>query len=339
MESTEHHELVIGLIGCGNIARIAWAPNFRRAGVRLLCFDVNADNARALAEQFGGEAFDTLDELLAQRPDGCVVATWAGTHFQIAMKVVEAGIHLIVEKPMTTSLDDAKALVVAARERGVRIHQPYHQLLMLKQVLELVRGGDLGVLSSIEYRWLRREPGQGLLEDLGPHAIAMALALGVRYEEIQAVTAHEREGTHLVSLFHPRVGVTIKIGSGLRMPVEEEVGLRVVGTLGWVEAHMRTTKTPTDAELDYRPELLIPRGPAAPLFRTLDRVEGADVARALQADTWLASLREEPGQALPVDALVGLQAQAVLDAAVASHEHEGLRVEPDSLSGENFGSA
>ncbi|HWI73946.1 MAG TPA: Gfo/Idh/MocA family oxidoreductase, partial [Baekduia sp.] len=101
--------LRVGVIGCGLIGR-------KRAealdGDALAgCFDVNADAARALAQDFdGAAACATLDDLWALAPDVVVVAV---THDQLAglsVAALQHGAHVLVEKPAAVSVAQVDAI-------------------------------------------------------------------------------------------------------------------------------------------------------------------------------------------------------------------------------------
>ena len=101
----EHARLYAELAGVGKV---------RFAGV----FDVNAEVAKKFAEKYRVKAFATVEEAVA----GCSAAsvvTPTVTHFELAKKLLEAGRHVLVEKPMTDNTDQAADLVRMAQERGL----------------------------------------------------------------------------------------------------------------------------------------------------------------------------------------------------------------------------
>lgn len=107
-----------GVVGVGAIGR-----NHARVYAELesadlvAIYDANHDHAQALAAEFGTEAVATLEELVA-RVDAASVATPTVTHREVATKLLSAKKHVLVEKPISDSVDDAKAMIDLAAEMG-----------------------------------------------------------------------------------------------------------------------------------------------------------------------------------------------------------------------------
>jgi predicted dehydrogenase len=186
----------VGLVGYGSGGASFHAPLIISIpGLRLsgICVDSESGVQRARAAHPDIPVHRSLDELLA-RPDVrvVVVATPNATHAQIAGRAIEAGRDVVVEKPMATSVRDARALVDAARSAGRRLAVFANRrwdgdFVALQQA---VRAGRLGETLRFESRWERQRPvppigtwkdrpgeGGGLLWNLMPHLIDQALAL------------------------------------------------------------------------------------------------------------------------------------------------------------------
>lgn len=80
-------------------------------------YDTDAEQAAAIAKEFGGRVAGSLEEFIAM-VDAASVSTPTVTHREIGAALLEAGKHVLVEKPIADSLDDAKALVDLARSKG-----------------------------------------------------------------------------------------------------------------------------------------------------------------------------------------------------------------------------
>ena len=139
----------IGIIGCGKIAQVrhiheyADHPQAKLAGF----FDLNQDRARALAEQWGGKAYSSWEELLADPAiDAVSVCVANNAHAQISIAALKAGKHVLCEKPMATTLEDCEAMVAAARESGkfLMIGQNQRLTKSHQNARELVENGTLG---------------------------------------------------------------------------------------------------------------------------------------------------------------------------------------------------
>jgi predicted dehydrogenase len=117
--------LRIGIAGLGSIGKnhariLAELPDCKLAAV----FDTNPNTAREIAERHGTRAVGSLEEF-AEAIDAATIATPTPTHFSIAEQLLNAGKHLLVEKPITETTQDARKLVELSGEMG-RILQVGH---------------------------------------------------------------------------------------------------------------------------------------------------------------------------------------------------------------------
>ncbi|HQW30339.1 MAG: Gfo/Idh/MocA family oxidoreductase [Verrucomicrobiales bacterium] len=108
----------VGVIGVGAIGRNHARIYAALESAELVAiYDANLEHARQLAEEFGTEAVGSVEELV-ERVDAASVATPTVTHREIATKLLSAGKHVLVEKPISDSVDDAKAMIALASEKG-----------------------------------------------------------------------------------------------------------------------------------------------------------------------------------------------------------------------------
>ncbi|HEY0607117.1 MAG TPA: Gfo/Idh/MocA family oxidoreductase [Herpetosiphonaceae bacterium] len=186
--------LRIGMIGAGKIVERAHLPllcampDVTVAGV----FDPQLSRAEALASQFNiPHACAHVEQLLALELDIAVVACPNYLHAPMSIAALEAGLHVLCEKPMATSSADAAAMRAAAirANRELMIGFPNRfrpEVVALRQAVER---GELGDIRSIRCGWLRRSgipgsgtwftnralAGGGALTDLGSHVLDLAL--------------------------------------------------------------------------------------------------------------------------------------------------------------------
>jgi predicted dehydrogenase len=111
-------KLRIGLIGAGHFGRfhalkLAAATRATLAGV----YDPDDERAKAVAWEAGGQTAK-LDDLLA-RSDAVIIAAPAELHFDLAAQALRAGKHVLVEKPIAATLDQAAELAVLAKSAGL----------------------------------------------------------------------------------------------------------------------------------------------------------------------------------------------------------------------------
>lgn len=182
----------VGLIGAGYIAGWHAAALRLVPGVRLAAVcDLSASAAEGLADAHGARAFTDLDAMIASGVVEAVhILTPPDSHAALARKCLAAGLHVLVEKPVALSGEEAAGLAEAARAAG-RLFAAGHNFLGLpayRRLKRLVAGGELGRISSAEIAWafplgplrsgpfglwMLREPGN-LLRELGPHLFAFA---------------------------------------------------------------------------------------------------------------------------------------------------------------------
>jgi predicted dehydrogenase len=107
------------VVGAGSVGRrhAANAAALAQAGV----FDVDGSRCREVAARVGATAFNTFEDALAWRPDAAVVATPHTGHVPVAQALVEAGAHVLVEKPIAHRAEEAEALLARARAAGRRV--------------------------------------------------------------------------------------------------------------------------------------------------------------------------------------------------------------------------
>ena len=139
----------IGIIGCGKIAQVRHIPEYAgHPQARLAGFyDLNQERARELAKKWGGKAYSSWEEMLADPGiDAVSVCVANNAHAQLSIAALRAGKHVLCEKPMATTLADCEAMVAAARESGkfLMIGQNQRLTKAHQKARELVENGTLG---------------------------------------------------------------------------------------------------------------------------------------------------------------------------------------------------
>jgi predicted dehydrogenase len=109
--------LRVAIVGCGLIGDKR-AAALRQDDELLACYDVNAQAAKDLAERHGCRACETLDELLALGPEVVVVATVHDQLAGIAEQALQAGAHVLVEKPAGVSSAQIDRLIERQQDSG-----------------------------------------------------------------------------------------------------------------------------------------------------------------------------------------------------------------------------
>lgn len=126
--------LTVGVIGAGVFAgyhagKVAAHPRSTLVGVH----DRNEDKARELAQQHSGQFFADV-ESLAAACDALILAVPASEHASLAHIGLEAGCHLLIEKPMATSVEDCDRLMTKARESGSVIQIGHQERVVIEAI-------------------------------------------------------------------------------------------------------------------------------------------------------------------------------------------------------------
>lgn len=107
----------VGIIGCGKIAQTRHIPEYLDNPNSEIVgyYDFNTERAQALAEKYGGRAYASAEELLADPAvDAVSVCVANNAHAQTSIDALKAGKHVLCEKPMATTLEDCIRMVDAA---------------------------------------------------------------------------------------------------------------------------------------------------------------------------------------------------------------------------------
>ncbi|PLZ01974.1 oxidoreductase [Burkholderia sp. WAC0059] len=213
--------LKIGLTGYGFAGQTFHAPVIAHCGAAVVAAIATSQAERARADFPEAAVVPDLDALLALDDLDCIViATPNDTHFALAERVLAAGRHVVVDKPVTLSAAEARALADFARARGL-LFAPFHNRRWdgdFITVRALLESGRLGRVTHYESHFDRFRPlvrprwredatrGGGLLYDLGPHLIDQALALFGAPETVGAIVKTHRENGAAPDYVHLMLG-------------------------------------------------------------------------------------------------------------------------------------
>ncbi len=228
--------LRLGILGCSDIARNRFMPAIANVdGIEAVVIAEAYDQARvaSFTEQWPLEVEMSFEDLLA-RPDldAVYVPQPPALHCQWASRALEAGKHVLVEKPSTTTLADSERLVREARERGLALHENYmfQYHAQLEDIAGLLDEGVVGdvrlyradfgfpLRAANDFRYLR-ELGGGALLDAGGYVIKLAtLLLGptarVEAAELRSLPGYEVDMVGSVTLVNDE-GLVFQGGFGM----------------------------------------------------------------------------------------------------------------------------
>jgi predicted dehydrogenase len=222
----------IGVVGLGY-----WGPNLARnfdrlpgAELRWICDQSEEALARWGPSFSGAKSSRDLDELLADPElDAVVVATQVPSHAAVATRVLNAGKHCFVEKPLAQSVAEAEQVVAAAREAG-RVLMVGHLLEYhpgVEKLKEIAESGDLGdifYLYSNRLNLGKLRDDENALWSLGAHDVSVLLHLAGGQEPSECEAFGES---------YMRRGVEDVVFCYLRFPS----GLAAHLHLSWLDPH------------------------------------------------------------------------------------------------------
>jgi len=200
-------KLKIGIVGCGGIANGKHLPAMKRNGnFEIVAFcDIDSKKAEKAKEEYGvkgSKVYTDYRELVKEELDAVYVLTPNKSHAAISIAAMEAGKHVMCEKPMAKTYEDAKKMVESARRTGKILTIGYQNRYRLDSsyLKRACANGDLGEVYYARAHAVRRravptwgvflneeEQGGGPLIDIGTHALDLTLWMMDNYE-IESVT-------------------------------------------------------------------------------------------------------------------------------------------------------
>lgn len=202
----------VAIVGCGGIAALRHIPAMKMLENAEITayYDLFYERAQEYAEKYGGTAYENYDVLLSEADvDAVVVCTAARSHCEMTVKALLAGKHVLCEKPMAISADDAREMIAASERTGCKLMVSHNQRRYEPHIRakELMEKGEIGRILSFrsflgikgpEYSsvfginngyFSRAMSGRGVMSDVGAHRIdLMRYMLGAEYERVLAYT-------------------------------------------------------------------------------------------------------------------------------------------------------
>ena len=192
-----------GVIGVGRMGR-NHARIYGEMGNLVGVCDSNRDAADVAARDFGTMAYYDLDEFLERSGVEAVsIVTHTSDHFQSANKCIERGIHVLLEKPICATVEEAERLISTARKNGVTFtvgHIERHNPVV-KLTKEQLDAGKIGRIISIcavrASPFPERIADVGVILDIGIHDLDVVRSFaGVRVRTISAMASRNRHSSH-----------------------------------------------------------------------------------------------------------------------------------------------
>lgn len=179
-------------------------------GVEVTVVDARPERRAAAHADFPmAQIRESLDDALPN-VDGVVIATPARSHTPLGLRALEAGVDVLIEKPLATSTDDALALIAAAERSGsvLMVGHTFEYNPAVWRLRSLIEDGTLGDIYYLDSARLNLglyQPDVNVLWDLAPHDVSIAnYLLRAEPSEVSA-WGHAHAGRELVDVAYVQV--------------------------------------------------------------------------------------------------------------------------------------
>jgi len=219
----------IALIGCGAVAKAFYLPaivGFPSLARHLVLVDINLERAKAMATEFGiTSCVKDYKDIIAD-VDGAIIALPHHLHFQVSLDFLHAGVHVLCEKPLAETEEQARIMVQEAKQRKVSllVNNTRRLFPSFKKVRELIRKGEIGkplsfqIEEGSQYNWPTvsgfyfnsKQAKGGVLIDTGAHVIDLVCWWFDSRPKVIAYTDDSFGGCDAVALVNLEIGESVQ---------------------------------------------------------------------------------------------------------------------------------
>jgi predicted dehydrogenase len=213
MKNSHNRKIRYAVVGLGHLAQVAVLPAFAQARNSELVALISGDPKKQsmLAKKYGAErvcSYHQYEECLAQKVDAVYIVLPNHLHREFTIRAVEAGVHVLCEKPMAVNVAECREMIAAARnnKRKLMIAYRLHFERTNLEAIEAVRRGELGNLRFFSSNFAQQvvadnvrltqpvNKGGGPIYDMGVYCINAARYLfGSEPTEVLATSASARD--------------------------------------------------------------------------------------------------------------------------------------------------
>ena len=222
----------IGIVGCGSVSAEHIKPLQKISSCKIVALcDVDKMKAKKTARQFSiADVYDNFSKLLDEKnPDVVHILTPPDTHKDLSIQAMEAGCHVLVEKPMAMNMKEAEDMIRVSKRCDVNIGV-CHNFLFESAVIEareLFTKGALGKVTSIEIFWRIDRDGPasryqttqwihdlhgGIFHEIAPHPVYLQMGFLNDLKVISACSGINKNG---LLTKHDELRVLSEADSGL----------------------------------------------------------------------------------------------------------------------------
>jgi UDP-N-acetyl-2-amino-2-deoxyglucuronate dehydrogenase len=255
-------KLTVGIIGAGSVGkRHAAAFSSLAAEVAVVgVVDTDGNRAAGIAGECGTEHYTDYRELLSLKPDLVVVCTPHFLHREIGEAAAKAGCHILMEKPLAHTMEDAVALAEVCQKENVKLAVSFlHRYRQeFKRAQQLIGAGEVGALEmSVDifgnpggryipsWIWQRKYSGGGIVMYSGIHSIDwQCWLMGSDVAEVFARSLSTYEGSDVengitATLYFENGGIGALIGNQPDYPIAPRTrNTELYGTRGCIRLRM-----------------------------------------------------------------------------------------------------
>ncbi len=248
----------IGLIGAGRVARVhARSIGKIKEATLSSVYDIETDRARKLASDFGGRAFENPGDFWQSSFEAVVISVPTFLHREMALAAIQSGRHVLCEKPIASSLEEAGEMIDGAHKAGIRFlvghvlrfHPAY------EMIRDLLREGGLGKVRQLRAsrvsggagnswkRWLLEKPeGLGVF-DLNIHDLDFIHSILGKPSRVRAagICVPQRPFHHVDALLEFPSGAKANVEGSFLVPPSHpfQYELRIIGEKGCLSYRFR----------------------------------------------------------------------------------------------------
>ena len=323
-----------------------WGPNLLRnlaahGGCEIIGVVDAKPEARTKAAKIFPHVptFESLDKFLKeQKPDAVVIATPPSTHCELAVQCLNAGAHVLVEKPLAMSVSECDLVLATARKKGLKVmvDHTFAYNPPVQYLAEQIRNGNLGDLlyyDSVRANLGGFQPRTNVLWDLAPHDLSILdLFTGGKTPVSVTAVAVKHFDTQVENLCYLHLTYSNNFVAHLHLNWVAPIKIRSVMVGGTKKMAVYDENTPADRIKIYDKGVSLKTSPSSQDFKVAYRM-GDMCAPAIPNHEALAQMVSEfveyisTDKACVSDGTSGRRVVQILEAASLSVAQNGKPVE------------